>query len=112
MKQFFRYIILSSMVLGISFAAEALPQQGPVGFNVYDTNKDGTISEGEFNAIKATRMQSKADAGMPMRNAGNSPDFTFFDTDKDGKITPAELQKGQAAQMQNRPRGGGMGRMQ
>lgn len=110
MKYFFRYIAILSVVLGTSFAADAMPQRGPMGFSAYDTNKDGVISEDEFYAVKAARMQSKADAGMPMRNAGNSPDFEFFDTNKDGKITPAELQKGQAAQMQNRPKG--MGRAQ
>lgn len=112
MKHFLRYIAILSVVLGTSFAADAIPQRGPMQFSEYDTNKDGSISEDEFYAVKAARMQSMADAGMPMRNAGNSPDFAFFDTNKDGKITPTELQKGQATQMQNRPRGGGMGRMQ
>ncbi|MDD2383155.1 MAG: EF-hand domain-containing protein [Sulfurospirillaceae bacterium] len=111
MKHYFRYVALLSVVASLSFAVEALPTtRGPMSFSVYDTNKDGVISEEEFYAVKAARMQNKADAGMPMRNAGNSPDFTFFDTNKDGKITPEELQKGQATQMQNRPKG--MGRAQ
>lgn len=92
-------------VMTLSLQSADMPSRGSVSFAVYDSNKDGFISEEEFNAVKATRMQSKADANMPMRNAGNSPDFTFFDTNKDGKISSKELEKGQNAQMQNRPMG-------
>lgn len=45
-------------------------------------------------------MSAKADAGLPMRNAANSPDFSFFDANKDGKITKEEFQKGQLERMQ------------
>lgn len=91
----------------LSLQSADIPSRGPVGFEAYDSNKDGIISQDEFNDFKSKRMQSKADANMPMRNAGNAPDFDFFDTNKDGKITPEEHKKGQAKQMQNRPRGGG-----
>lgn len=110
MSVFLKLSLVLSTLLSFAYAADSMPQRGPVGFSSYDTNKDGVISEDEFNAHKAARMKSKADAGMPMRNAGNSPDFAFFDTNKDGKITPEELQKGQAKQMQQ-PKNG-MGKMQ
>lgn len=99
-----------SLCVTLGTAADTQTNRGPVNFSAYDTNKDGAISEDEFYAHKAERMQSKADAGMPMRNAGNSPDFSFFDTDKDGKISPIELEAGQTLQMQNSKKG--MGRMQ
>ena len=108
MSNFLKLCLVLTALLSFSYAADTLPQRGPVGFSAYDTNKDGIISEDD--AHKAARMQNKADAGMPMRNAGNSPDFSFFDTDKDGKITPIELEVGQATQMQQNKKG--MGRMQ
>ncbi len=90
----------------------ATPANGPTTFESHDTNKDGVITEAEFNAAKADRMGAKAEAGMPMRNAGNSPDFSAFDANKDGKVTPEEFQKFQAEKMQtNRAtnQGTGMG---
>ena len=82
------------------FAADTT--RGPLGFEAYDTNKDGVITQEEFDAVKAKRMAAKAEAGMPMRNAANSPDFAYFDTNKDGKITKEELQTGQLNRMRSR----------
>lgn len=110
MSGFLKPSLVLVALLSFAYAADSMPQRGPLGFSMYDTNKDGMISEDEFNAHKAARMQAQADANMPMRNAGNAPDFTFFDTNKDGKITPQELQEGQAKQMQQSKKG--MGRMQ
>ena len=101
MKTILKVLCCASLLALVSNAAD-MPARGPASFQVYDTNKDGFISEDEFNAVKAARMSANAEAGMPMRNAGNSPDFTFFDTNKDGKISPEELEKGQKQQMQGR----------
>jgi len=101
MKNVLKIVCCVSFLALVSHAAD-MPARGPVGFKVYDTNKDGFISEDEFNAVKAVRMSANADAGMPMRNAGNSPDFSFFDTNKDGKISPDELEKGRKQQLQGR----------
>lgn len=95
-------IICCVSLLALVLNAIDMPARGPVGFKVYDTNKDGFISEDEFNAVKAARMSANAESGMPMRNAGNSPDFASIDTNKDGKITPEELEKGQRQQLQGR----------
>lgn len=74
--------------------------RGPLAFEAYDKNRDGIITQEEFDAVKVERMSAKAEAGMPMRNAANSPDFSYFDANKDGKITKEELQKGQLERMQ------------
>ena len=55
-------------------------------------------------------MSAMADAGMPMRNAANSPDFSYFDANKDGKVTKEEFQQGQLKRMQENRQG--RGRMQ
>ncbi len=104
MKTFVCFIALSSL-LSLSLWAKGPQGNTPMGFEAYDTNKDGMIVEEEFSEAKAKRMQERADAGKPMRNAGNSPDFTFFDTNKDGKITPDELQKGQSLQQKTVKKG-------
>ena len=97
MKTFLCLVSISSL-LAVSLCAKGPQGNTPMGFEAYDTNKDGMIVEDEFYEAKAKRMQAQADAGKPMKNAGNSPDFAFFDANKDGKITPDELQKGQSLQ--------------
>ena len=94
-------ILLLTVVSLLGFGLHATDTtRGPIAFEAYDKNKDGFITQDEFDAVKAERMSAKAEAGMPMRNAGNSPDFTYFDTNKDGKITKDEYQKGQLERMQ------------
>ena len=101
MKTILKVLCCTSLMV-LSVQAIDTPSRGPVSFQVYDTNKDGFISENEFNAVKAARMSANAEAGMPMKNAGNSPDFASIDTNKDGKISPEELEKGQRQQLQGR----------
>lgn len=98
-------LLLLALVSLLGFGLNAADTtRGPIGFEVYDANKDGIITQDEFNAVKAERMSAKAEAGMPMRNAANSPDFTYFDANKDGKITKEEFQTGQLNFRQNRGR--------
>lgn len=102
----FKTIKLSLLLVGslsiitTSLAAEDLANRGPLDFSSYDTNKDGFVSEKEFKEVQTKRMEQKASAGMPMKNAVNAPDFSMFDTNKDGKLTEIELLKGQNKQMQ------------
>ncbi|WP_263832141.1 EF-hand domain-containing protein [Sulfurospirillum oryzae] len=100
MKKALMLLAMVSLVGLNLFAADAT--RGPVAFETYDKNKDGVITQEEFDAVKAERMSAKAEAGMPMRNAANSPDFTFFDTNKDGKITKEEYRDGQLSRMRSR----------
>ena len=101
-------VACSLSILGSSLIAKDLPNRGPIEFSSYDTNKDGFVSEQEFNDLRAKRMEQKAEAAMPMKNAGNAPSFAMFDTNKDGKLTEVELLKGQNKQMQNNQKNMGM----
>jgi Ca2+-binding EF-hand superfamily protein len=83
----------------LSNAAD-LSQRGPISFAIYDTNKDGYISESEFYDARAKRQSIRASQGMPMRNVGNAPSFDLFDANKDGKLTKLELLEAQSSQMQ------------
>ncbi|PKN15205.1 MAG: hypothetical protein CVU67_01775 [Deltaproteobacteria bacterium HGW-Deltaproteobacteria-24] len=88
-------------VITTALLAQELPNKGPISFGMYDTNNDGVVSKKEFYDVRDARMQQKATAGMPMKNAGNAPDFESFDTNKDGQLSELELLRGQNANMQN-----------
>lgn len=108
--KFPKILVTSVLVLLGSFAqAEDLPARGPIPFTTYDADGNGVVTEAEFNAIRAERMEDRAEAGRPMRGLANASSFADFDKDADGKLTPAELAAGQQAQRQASP-GGGMGR--
>ena len=115
MKNIVKIIKLSLIVagslslLGSALIAQDLPNRGPIDFSTYDTNKDGFVSEKEFNDLRAKRMEQKVESGMPMKNQAKAPSFSMFDTNKDGKLTEVELLKGQNKQMQNNQRNMGMG---
>ena len=79
-----------------------IPDRGPVPFSAFDRNGDGVITEDEFDAVKAERMEKRAAEGRPMRGAGGAPTFAELDADGDGKITPEELAAGQARQREKR----------
>ena len=94
-------IMLLATVSLLGFGLNAADAtRGPLGFDAYDKNKDGAISKEEFNAVHTERIKAKEEAGMPMRNAANAPEFNDFDTNKDGKITKDEFQKGQLQRQQ------------
>lgn len=117
MKNLVKIVKLSLAVAGVLSVvstgafAEDLPTRGSIPFAVYDTNKDGLVSESEFNDARDARMSDKASQGMPMRNAANAPDFSVLDTDKDGKLTKLELLEGQMEQMQKNRAKMGSGQM-
>lgn len=102
--------IMAVVVLGLlgTLGAQEMPNRGPVSFDLYDKNGDGTISETEFYEVRGQRMEQRAAEGRPMRNAANAPEFSYFDADGDGKISKVELLEGQNKRMQER-RGKGMG---
>jgi Ca2+-binding EF-hand superfamily protein len=83
------------------------PAYGPIPFSTYDTNRDGSVSEQEFNAVRSQRLLQKAEEGRPMRGAATAPGFADLDSNKDGKLSPAELAQGQQQRTQNRPGPGG-----
>ena len=106
MKSFTKSIVLSLIVIGSMsvvptvLSAEEMPDRGPIPFEVFDANKDGSISEYEFKNTRADRIKQKKSQGMPMRNVANAPSFRLLDSNDDGKIDKLELLEGQNKQMQ------------
>jgi Ca2+-binding EF-hand superfamily protein len=117
MKKIFNTIpfVLVSILGGISMSAIAveLPARGPIPFANYDLDKNGSISEQEFNKIRSEHMAAKSTQGRGMKGMANAPSFSAFDLDGNGQLTQQELLAGQQAQMQsrqsNRGQGVGMG---
>jgi hypothetical protein len=74
-------------------------QQNRPNFSTFDLNKDGKISQKEFDDVRTKRMTQKANKGKMMRNAGNAPSFESIDTNSDGSISPEEFQTQQMKHM-------------
>ncbi len=69
-----------------------IPLQGPVPFEVFDSNADGYIDEQEFNRVHSERVQQRAAQGRMLRHWGNAPQFADIDSDGDGRVSPQEHQ--------------------
>jgi hypothetical protein len=76
-----------------------------------DTNGDGYVSADEHASFRAQRMAANAEAGRPLRNAGNAPQFTDIDADSDGRLSRTEMAQFRDQRMAGRPcnRGGRSG---
>ena len=114
-------IVLALLLAGsasMTPAADPIPSRGPMPFEAYDTDGDGSISQQEFDTIRADRIQSRSEEGRPMRNLGNAPGFADIDTDGDGRLSREELQRHHQERMemrlekrqQNQPSGMGSGK--
>lgn len=101
----FRFPLVTALVfLGASLAAPAFAQQAPGGgpgpmpsFADFDLNKDGRITEDEFNEARAARIADRAQKGYPMRGLANAASFADIDTSRDGVLSPAEFAVHQAS---------------
>jgi Ca2+-binding EF-hand superfamily protein len=96
-------------MLGASLAAPVFAQQPPAGapgpgpmpaFADFDLNKDGKITEEEFNEVRAARIADRAQKGYRMRGLQNAASFADIDTNRDGALSPAEFAAHQAMHRQ------------
>jgi hypothetical protein len=81
---------------------DAYQRRGPLPFQAFDQNDDGSLSSDEFYDVHAARMKYRAEHGFPMRNAAQAPSFEQIDVDGNGSISPDELSKYQSERMQQR----------
>jgi hypothetical protein len=92
-------MLLSSTAISQTPAAGPGPGQMPA-FADFDLNKDGKITEEEFNEARAARIADRAQKGYPMRGMGNAASFADIDTNRDGTLSPAEFATHQATHRQ------------
>lgn len=93
------------VILGVVvFSAQAGQggNKGPAAFSDFDSDKNGQVSEEEFNGLRAERMAARAAAGKKMRGAASAPSFADVDVDGNGYIDPEELTSAQQAHMAKR----------
>ena len=77
-------------------------------FESFDVDKDGKVTQSEFEHVRAKRMQERAEEGRMMKNAANAPAFSDIDTNGNGYMEKNEFQIHQ--QNQRRKRGMGQGK--
>ncbi len=88
--------------------ADELPSRGPIPFEVFDINKDGSISKDEFNKTIEQRIKvAKEQEGRMMRNSKNHLSFEEIDSNGDGKISKVELLEAQLKRYQDSGARGG-----
>lgn len=92
---------LTIATLLISGSLMAAMGQNMPSFADFDANKDGKLTQKEFEYSQQERMKTKAEAGKMMKNAGNAANFSDIDTNGDGVVTRNEFQNHQKIQMQN-----------
>ncbi len=82
---------LMSLPLPLSAQGGPGPNSGPIPFETFDADGNGTVDEAEFNQAIADRMAANAAAGRAMKNAANIPQFEVIDTDANGSLSEAEI---------------------
>ena len=98
-----RTIIITAAIalLGIG-AAQAAPA-GPPAFAWFDSDGDGRISQQEFSAGHARRIQQRLAQGHRLRHAHRHPEFVRLDLDRDAGLSPEELAQARPARWGRRP---------
>lgn len=111
----FKVILLIAVLIAVTvlpFVARADSHQPPPpGFEKFDADGDGFVSEKEFLQLRAERMAARAQDGRQMKGAANAPPFSDFDSNGDGKLDEAEFTAGRDAHMKSMrgKHGGGQG---
>jgi Ca2+-binding EF-hand superfamily protein len=70
------------------------------GYQDFDLDGDGAVSEEEFIEARGRRVEQRAKEGRMMRGLANMPGFSDIDTDGDGNISEAEFSAHQASHRQ------------
>jgi Ca2+-binding EF-hand superfamily protein len=73
---------------------------GPITFEGFDTNGDGSLTKQEFYDARAEHMRERAQQGYPMRGAASAPTFESIDADGNGSVSPEEFAAVQAHHQQ------------
>ena len=84
-------LILASIGGCCAMAALAVepPPVGPIPFNVYDQDKNGSVSEAEFASVQAKRLSRQTNTQKE-----KTLEFSDLDLNKDGQLSRTELTVG------------------
>ncbi|MCU7931310.1 MAG: hypothetical protein KZQ90_10950 [Candidatus Thiodiazotropha sp. (ex Codakia rugifera)] len=113
MKKLNITLVLGMMLVipGWVTAQTPLTSPGPIPFETFDVDGNGSISRQEFETVHAQRRSARINQGGPMRGLATSPKFQYFDSNDDGQLSQKELLSGQHNRMMMNRSGkrGGMG---
>jgi hypothetical protein len=91
-------VLVGIVAAAASWSALSQPAPAPMpgpgampAFADFDLNRDGKITEEEFNEARAARIAERAQQGYPMRGLANAASFADIDTNHDGTLSPAEF---------------------
>jgi hypothetical protein len=109
MKSLRKSLLMGTLIsfVGLVYAQPPIPgSRGPMPFEVFDRNGDGSISRQEFETTHAQRQQTPNPQGNSARRFYDPPQFSDFDLNGDDALSPDELAQGQMKRMQQRQMGG------
>lgn len=90
-----RHFILVTAIAGTTLSLQ-VGAQGMQTFADFDLDKDGKITEAEFDEVRAARISKRATEGYQMRGLANAPTFAEIDSNHDGALSPSEFSAQQA----------------
>lgn len=79
------------LLIAILTSSTLLVQAQGIPFADFDADKNGTVSEKEFNEAKNQNIAAKAKEGRKMRGLANAPTFSSIDTNRDGQLSKEEM---------------------
>jgi Ca2+-binding EF-hand superfamily protein len=88
------------IVVGLLVSSALMARQENMvpSFSDFDTDRNGKVTQEEFESTQQQRMAEKAEAGRMLKNAGNAPTFQDIDTNSDGSFDPIEFSAHQVKQ--------------
>lgn len=84
-----KFLIVSTLLLSTLLLAK-IENMAPA-FSDFDENRDGKITQVEFETAQKIRMQTKSKEGREMRNIDSAATFAEVDTNKDETIDTVEF---------------------
>ena len=96
-------VMLITLAAAPGFATDpATPARGPIPFDNIDVDRNGFVSQEEFQQAHTERLQKRNAGQNQYRYMGEAPDHAAIDGDHDGRVSREELQSHRQERMLQR----------